>query len=110
MHIFPQSKQPRTFNVVPQTISNITAAKETRINVVGPSHSTGGGPRIHPSLNDLHDITWIKRLESRDARIELNAVPVEYRRLKKSTDAFFHVLLEVKVIVRVHKHIVGKLL
>ena len=76
--------------------------------MVGPSHSTGGGPRIHPSLSDFHDITGIKRLESRDARIELNAV--EYRQLRKSTDAFFHVLLEVKVIVRVHKHIVGKLL
>ena len=58
----------------------------------------------------IHDTTWIKGLESRDARIELNAVPVEYRRLKKSTDAFFHVLLEVKVIVGIHKHIVSKFL
>ena len=78
--------------------------------MVGPSHSTGGGPRIHPSLDDFHDITRIKRLQSWDARVELDVVPVEYNRMKKSTDTFFHVLMEVKVVVRVHKHIVGKLL
>ena len=42
--------------------------------------------------------------------MELNVVPVEYKWMKKSTDTFFHVLMEVKVVVRVHKHIVGKLL
>ena len=67
MHKLAQSEESGTSKIVTKTVTTVTAAKKTWINVVGTTNPAGGDPSIHLCFNDFHDIAWLKRFEGSDA-------------------------------------------